>query len=94
MSESSEVMLYLTAPQDTRKTPFSAYFTVHQTPARSPHASRTTTPRAAHLPGFAGDLLNGAHEDVSDDGDPKEAVKEADEVQEGSHLQRPRVLGE
>ena len=42
----------------------------------------------------ARDLLDGAHEDVGDDGDAEEAPEQPDEVEEGATSDRPRILAD
>jgi hypothetical protein len=38
------------------------------------------------------DFLNGAHEDFGDDGDTHKTIEEAEEIEKGSHFNRPREL--
>jgi hypothetical protein len=44
------------------------------------------------LPGLTGDDLDGAHEDIGDDGDAEEAVEEAEDVERGPDADPPAVL--
>ena len=45
-----------------------------------------------YLASGAGDLLDGAHEDVGDDCHAHETVEQAHQIEEGPHLGRPREL--
>ena len=42
----------------------------------------------------AGDLLNGAHENICNDRYPEEAPQHSNQVEESPHLERPRVLAD